>query len=494
MGQTASRLASVDHLLVKATPATTARVGSRLKGKAGIAPKKEAKKAQIKLHGGQGVSHYIPVNSFKPLANIIAAFKVRVPTNIFSTLRDTISRRKESAAFYKAQEHKANEQTKMRNKTHSHFISILEYVYEKFKPLCPTPGIIKDYKSSAATKGSIPEPVTRAIERIDEEDAQVSISDQAQSVCSSVKEPRTFNVEPSVEDVSFALYCFLKSCAEVRLIVHRTWHEYKRHRLPLTVAASTNNMDIENLPQLNTSFLEAFPRLDDHTKIINFLHPGVESKPSDNDKINTESDIEENHEIGGIHMTLSTLTCVNTTERYFEKFMVDSPTYTEYDTDANTNKQTERGEQHLIKKMLHFMAELPLQEVRRDSQYDDLVIIAVQESLKAKKALTWAFVDMHRELDLDVHRGFKEQEDTLEWILPSFRKAEAIGLIDHFPSANDVYFTIFEMVAINETRDTFLRAIEQGEGTSNWAPCFQYKTNPASWGLFSQRHDKAPPP
>jgi hypothetical protein len=46
----------------------------------------------------------------------------------------------------------------------------------------------------------------------------------------------TYKPEATPEDVSFALYCFMKDLTDIRIFIRRTWREYKHGRTTLNSA------------------------------------------------------------------------------------------------------------------------------------------------------------------------------------------------------------------------------------------------------------------
>jgi hypothetical protein len=146
----------------------------------------------------------------------------------------------------------------------------------------------------------------------------------------------------------------MKDCNEVRLFVHCTWREYKQCRIPLTVAAMTMNSAIEIYRRLNDTFLVDYPEFEDHREIIAFLNAGYFSAYSLNKAAREAA--ATTHSINGARLSSHAFVCEATTKTYFEAWILpwqmESRAKSVYrfdeDDETNQDKQTARGEMHLM--------------------------------------------------------------------------------------------------------------------------------------------------
>ncbi|PMD30202.1 hypothetical protein L207DRAFT_592660 [Hyaloscypha variabilis F] len=230
----------------------------RLKGKARAA-KKVVPKEQ---------SHQIPLSAIPRIAKAIANIKAQeVPGTIIRTLEDVIAAR--SACNECFEEHGSKDQsTQASNEKHQHFIRVLRETLRILKPLSkgsdPMNGTnrVRENDSMEGVAG-----LRNLFQYLEVEDPIEWTSSTLPSDKKSSKALCRYELEPTDEDISFAIFCLLKDLTDIRHYVRQTWAEYREHRIALTTAALTMNTVISVFRRLNEEFLVNFPQFDDHGAI-----------------------------------------------------------------------------------------------------------------------------------------------------------------------------------------------------------------------------------
>jgi len=105
---------------------------------------------------------------------------------------------------------------------HQYFVGVLEEVYQILKSKC--------VKKTEKSKGQVgydydkePEPLANLPENLEMGECRTAEASTTTPVPAPTKkvEP-VYSLEPSAEDIPFAIFCFLKDYTDVRLLVHKT--------------------------------------------------------------------------------------------------------------------------------------------------------------------------------------------------------------------------------------------------------------------------------
>ncbi|KAF2107897.1 hypothetical protein BDV96DRAFT_653398 [Lophiotrema nucula] len=502
---------AVDHLLSDTSiSAAATQPTTRLKGKA----RAEAKKK--KAVDTQPTAIDVPLKTFQQLANSIVAARRTVPDTILSILTDVINARKECATFYKALGTGADGRFGVSNNRHQYFIKLLEKVYRTLKPHVAN----KEREPATKTEQRDEEDfntLTNMFEYLEVEECKESkgSSPTPSLTPAKAKDIPTYKLEPSAEDISFAIFCFLKDCNQVRLLVHQTWREYKFRRVSLTTAALTMNAAVEIFRQLHESFVADYPDFKDHAKIVDFIYTeGFQPKTGGSG----DSGRNENgwFRLDGFTLSAQTLVCERAYKMCFEDVILQGPPgenkITFLQTDDTQDKRTFWGERTLLSRFLSqlsFMSYGPDKEFGDGFRNLDMLIKAYRETRATGKALPWAvfafqtFVDMHRELGNDTRRGFAELQKSCAWMLGSMKSCYEFGKTNRcneWHKINDpVLRTIIEMLTAFSIDDFFAIEILPRIRRANklfrslepslqpWGSHSYLKDNPTFCGILLQK-------
>lgn len=112
----AKKTGTIDHLIIKKSRTETFTSGR---------PKGRTTKMHVK---SAAVTYEVPLQSHSTLANMIISGRVSFVDAGLTILRDSISARKECAAFYKDLETRGADNLKDANDRHQHFIRVLETI------------------------------------------------------------------------------------------------------------------------------------------------------------------------------------------------------------------------------------------------------------------------------------------------------------------------------------------------------------------------------
>lgn len=211
----------------------------------------------------QSKEYKIPVDSLIELAEAIRETdNSKVPRNIMNTLSDVIQSRKICAAWYRAQQTMESATAISHNDGHQHIIEVLEQVRGVIAPLQ------EDIKPDYAPNEPKATPSTNLFSLLEVEECP-EWNDDAPAPTVTKKVPEvSYEQEASPEDVSFALFCFMKDLTDIRIFIRRTWREYKHRQVTLNTAATTVNTAIDVMRRLNEEFTQTFPQFSEHPSVI----------------------------------------------------------------------------------------------------------------------------------------------------------------------------------------------------------------------------------
>jgi hypothetical protein len=209
-------------------------------------------------------TYKVSVQSYLKLAEAVKDMdESKVPCRILGVLEDVIAARKECAAWYRAQQNEESGEAKQHNDGHQHIIGVFEQVYQTLSPLAGTPVANKTAKSTTATERVNLFDLLEVEECPDMEPEADWVPAPPKKVAQDTYEP-----EVSPEDISFALYCFMKDMTEIRIFIRQTWREYKRKHITPNSAALTVNVAIDATQSLNEAFIQNYPEFAEHSSLI----------------------------------------------------------------------------------------------------------------------------------------------------------------------------------------------------------------------------------
>jgi hypothetical protein len=241
------------------TPAPTP-AGGRLKGKARKQAKTEAPKPTLE-------SQKISINVFAQLAHAIANDKTaKVPPSIFGILRSVIRGRKECATWFISNQIDASDTMRENNEGHQHFIAVLEHVMNILKVKEPS---LRKAVSQTTTPAI--DQITNVYECLHFEDT-VEPDDLSENV--PLPTPSgIYKLESMRGETSFAIFCLLRDMTSLRILVRRTWREFKRGSVVMQTAALIMNAAIAKMEEMNNEFRTDDSNLDtmSHFSILDFV-------------------------------------------------------------------------------------------------------------------------------------------------------------------------------------------------------------------------------
>jgi hypothetical protein len=315
----------------------------------------------------------------------------------------------------------------------------------------------------------------------------------------------SYDPEPSLEDVSFALYCFLKDMTEIRVFIRRTWREYKHRQITLNSAAVTVNSAIDVMRHLNEAFVETHPNFAEHKSLMNHFH----RRPLDVQE--AISNCFTTYEAAGIHLTSMAFFCEHTTRIVTSFFgrktgKNSRPVYQRHLMDG---KGVPEEEHMLLQCLTHFGMIDHRQPGTLDKKgnevdsFNDHIQRAIHTMRVEKKFPTWAifacqvFVDARRELGPHLARGLQDLQEQGSWLIQTWAKCIETGKnnnVNDFHKVNDgliqkMVEEFRELIEKDGLQDTIDRICERNQGAPcKWGKHFLMKNHPLLCGLALQHY------
>ena len=258
--------------------------GPRLKGKA----RKEARMAGT---AAGGLRHTVTVKGLADLAQSIANQKpqIKVPKLILLLLKSAITLRRRCADWF--QKNATGQELPESLDKHSHFIGVLEVVLQILEPNSAPENTDLAQERGAQSKSTaqIETDTQSRAEQTNpydilyfEEDAlEGSIAVQDTTAVLNVARrqitpspPRnvTYEINPTDEEVYFAIYCFFDDLNRLRDFLRDLWSDYKASRADLITVSVTTNTAIDLVHRAEQDFVAAFPKLDTYDKITGVFY------------------------------------------------------------------------------------------------------------------------------------------------------------------------------------------------------------------------------
>jgi hypothetical protein len=488
LGTTARATGLVDDLLSDQSENPQSRSRRRKKGKNRASQK-------------HTTSHKIPVNALVSLATALKEAKIpSVPRQVLDVLKDIIKDRKGCASWYRAHQVEESSTTKSHNEGHQHVIEILEEVCRILSPLEEKVMMDEPEKATKIVQS------TNLYDLLEVEQCPEWKPEESKVLDLPKKTPQdSYDPEPSPEEVSFALYCFMKDMTEIRIFIRRTWREYKHHQITLNSAAITANTAIDIMRRLNESFMESHPEFSEHSMLISYLYNGyVDAQAKGLENLDNESFA--TYEGDGIRLSSRAFFCDHTAAMVIQFFESgDLPMYQKH---LMKGKHFSDEEHYLFQCLSHFnmmdhQTQQPVHNEKIHNVLNDQILRAVHIMRVGKKFPTWAifacqiFVDTRRELGSHLARGFHDLQQQGLWIRKVWAnclKTSMNNEVNAFHGLNNENMReglkcLRAMVDGDFVQSMIDEAFEDHPGKSanyNWGEQFLMKNHPLMCGLILQ--------
>jgi hypothetical protein len=454
----------------------------------------------------QSTAYQVLVNDLITLAKAVRrAEALRVPRHILTILGDVIKARKGCATWYRAHQSEESNITKSHNEGHQHIIEVLEDVYELLSPM-------EEEVKLQAEKTKTPDAktqLTNLFSLLEIEEYPDLNSEEIWAPTTSKKALQvSYEPEISPEDVSFAIYCFMKDMTDIRIFIRRTWREYKHSQITINSAATTVDAALNIMRRINNTFTESFPDFVEHASLIDYLYNGYVDPNSKG--INTMANEHfASYEADGIRLSSKMFFCDHTTTLLMEFF--GTATLPMYQRHMMDGKGLMSDEHNLLQCLSHFNIldwRFNDHDPNKDMDeifFDDHVLRAVRMMRVEKKFPTWAifacqvFVDTRRELGAQLDKGFEDFKKHGVWLMGAwndcletgkdngindFHKKNDPGIRKHLHHLRVGVETDFVQELID---DTFENQPDKSD-LYRWGECFLLKNHPLMCGQILQKH------
>ncbi|KAI1378108.1 hypothetical protein F4677DRAFT_414435 [Hypoxylon crocopeplum] len=219
----------------------------------------------------------LPLSRYVELARSVANStdpKIEVGPRLLSVLRDVVNLRKAFGLMYQ-QEASVDEDQDRRNKTHRHFVSLLEDILACLEPL----KVHKVQADTATPDNDLPrnKPGSNLFDVLDVEDVEEPVA-VGQDLVRATPEARanakakskgkskgkaadfeydeTIDPQSSNDEFYFVLFCFFKDLNDVRTYIRGAWTDYCDGKLPLVSAAVATDLAVNMVQRKEREFLE----------------------------------------------------------------------------------------------------------------------------------------------------------------------------------------------------------------------------------------------
>lgn len=207
---------------------------------------------QAKESNDMHSKYLVKINDFVPMSQLLAGYTpgVRMPMAVERAFRRAIAERRRVSTWYSSMH--ADELDADSDKSHLHFIEILESAFATLRKLCraytrpehPARQEVSNTNTLIFENRFAGLEVENADGRSDEaasEPYPLGPDEHLPSVMAVVIEKDETEIEA---EFLFAIECFLMEVQSVRKKVSKTWHTYKTTGYDLTVAALLTNTAI----------------------------------------------------------------------------------------------------------------------------------------------------------------------------------------------------------------------------------------------------------
>lgn len=302
----------------RSSEGSSKRKKNKQKGKE--AARVEDKKSFPKLEENSASEYVFNSHQLIPRARAIVSATnptVQIPTHVVQTIEKAVSARKRCTSFFQTRSNgEAGVETS--NRSHSYFTRILEEVMVILKPRC-LPNVAEDpgtqepaqhtgqltgwndipviatrsqtkskkqqrkhqrNKETHATRNTfghleVEEPsLVDDSELVNENEIAAETERPENPILIDRRYPNTSELnanelEPSTEEIRFAVFCLLEDLHRIRQFLRETWAKYRSHHTSLMNASITSNTAIELVRRLESGFANAFPQFLDWQEVLN---------------------------------------------------------------------------------------------------------------------------------------------------------------------------------------------------------------------------------
>lgn len=246
----------------------------RLKGKERLLQKKAV--------AGPTVQRYTLVtDEILPLARKLAKHKtsVQIPQTVLHLIQKVIKARQRCTAWYAKQSSK-NQNLRQSNQTHAYFTNVLVGTLEVLKPKkdtieVPREGVKREEKKPDDHHNNIFDYLG-----LEETGLQVVADNAECNITLPAKNPtprkdatRKVYEPESSENVGFAVFCMLEDLERLRLYIRQSWEKYHVKEISIMNVSVCTNTALEFARQIETDFSQKFPKFEEWTAILQYLHP-----------------------------------------------------------------------------------------------------------------------------------------------------------------------------------------------------------------------------
>jgi hypothetical protein len=319
--------------------------------------------------------------------------------------------------------HHTDEDIQSSNTTHEHFIEILETVRDILVP-----------------KKHVKKPTTRIasekkIDNISNLFEYLEVEEPAECIYGDASTPHTskskdmsdniYELEPSDEDKSFAIFCLFKNLTDIRYLVRQTWAEYRDRQIALTTAAVIMNTAITLFRRLDESFVAEFPQFDEHRKIVSYLTTAYQDPNGE-----TGEDF-GSYTGNGFRLHSKIFFCTQTSE-ILNGLFLNRPEIPIYRQNSHEFHNHTKDEKELLK-CLSVLGILGVFADDFDAFKEDQLIKAISITRKARKVSTWVvfavqlLVDTRRVVNKELDRCLKDFRHLQKWLSTTVNETLRFG-------------------------------------------------------------------
>jgi hypothetical protein len=302
-----------------------------------------------------------------------------------------------------------------------------------------------------------------------------------------------YELEPSDEDKSFAIFCLFKDLTDIRYLVRQTWAEYRDKQVALTTAAVTMNTAIALFRRLSESFVAEFPQFDEHDKIIGYLTTAYQ------DPNGETGDDFGSYTGNGFRLHSKIFFCALTSE-ILNGWLLNRPSaeLPFYQQNSHEFDNHTKDEEELLKclSVLGLLA-----NYFEESFKEDQLIKAISITRKNKKVYTWVvfavqlLVDTRRVLNKELDRCLKDFSHLQQWLSTTVNETlqfcETNG-VDGWYKFNSGNLLTWRKKLEYLCRGDFVQELmdihfKDRSVSYKWGPFFLFRNNPMLPGLLIQR-------
>jgi len=304
----------------------------------------------------------------------------------------------------------------------------------------------------------------------------------------------SYELEPTDEDVSFAIYCLFKDLTDVRHYVRTTWTEYREGQIAFTTAALTMNTAISIFRRLNEEFISNFPQFDDHAEILSYLYTDYcDPNSQDSNDFATYS--------GNNFKLSSKVFFCDKTHEIASNFLLGEAEIPFYQVDVDDDFLRHTPYEIVLLKCLSLIG-LPLCK-SIGSCFQDQLINGIYLVKKDRKVYTWVvfaiqlFVDTRNIVGKHLDRCLNDSRQLQKWMSTTITDSLLFGKTN---VVNDWYRLNTNI--LSQTKKAIVELLEndiiQGELEAtfsdvpdklkrySWGPFFLFRNHPMLLGLITQ--------